>query len=230
MSMHFSLIEPAPGHERNAAYQRAAGPYQDHKWLWTFFPAESGTARDYLFRRLDAEATSRFYVVSQRAPVIPDSSWRVRSRDYAPKVQAGDRLRFDLRANPVVTHDADGKRKRHDVVMQAKKDLLAERGLKAWNQWQGDGKPPLYQLVHQACAAWLAARATRSGFVIEEDSLSVDGYIQHRGKHKQIQFSTVDFAGELTVTDPGLFGTALITGIGHAKAFGCGLLLVRRLA
>lgn len=44
------------------------------------------------------------------------------------------------------------------------------------------------------------------------------------------RFSTVDFSGERTVTDPGLFGTALPTGIGHAKAFGCGLLLVRPLA
>lgn len=39
----------------------------------------------------------------------------------------------------------------------------------------------------------------------------------------------VDFAGELSVLDAGKFARALVTGIGHAKAFGCGLLLVRRL-
>lgn len=225
--MYFSLIEPAPGHERDAAHERATGPYEDHQWLWKFFPADAGTARDYLFRRLDAEATLRFYVVSHRVPVVPGSSWRVRSRDYAPKMQAGDRLRFDLRANPVVTRDADGKRKRHDVVMQAKKKLLAERGLTKWEQWQCADKPPLYQLVRDSCAAWLASRAQRSGLVVDDGSLAVDGYMQHRGKRELIRISTVDFSGELTVTDPALFNTALLSGIGHAKAFGCGLLLVR---
>jgi len=56
----------------------------------------------------------------------------------------------------------------------------------------------------------------------------VDGYAQHRGKRGQISISTVDFAGQLTVTDPVALKQALFDGIGHAKAFGCGLLLVRR--
>jgi CRISPR system Cascade subunit CasE len=44
-----------------------------------------------------------------------------------------------------------------------------------------------------------------------------------------IRFSAVDFSGELLVTDPKLFQQALFDGLGHAKAFGCGLLLVRRI-
>ena len=43
----------------------------------------------------------------------------------------------------------------------------------------------------------------------------------------KLQFTTVDFGGQLTVTDGRAFATALVGGIGHAKAFGCGLLLVR---
>ena len=226
--MYFSLIEAAPGHERDAAHERATGPYEDHQWLWKFFPAEAGTVRDHLFRRLDAEATLRFYVLSRRAPVSLGSAWSVRSREYAPQVQAGDRLRFDLRANPVVTHDRDGKRKRHDVVMQAKKKWLEERGLAKWEQWEGDEKPPLYQLVRESCSTWLSARAQRLGFAVDGESLAVDGYAQHRGKRGQIRISTVDFSGQLTVTDPVALKLALFDGIGHAKAFGCGLLLVRR--
>ena len=38
----------------------------------------------------------------------------------------------------------------------------------------------------------------------------------------------MDFTGKLTVLDAAKFGAALTQGIGHAKAFGCGLLLVRR--
>ncbi|MEA2080768.1 MAG: type I-E CRISPR-associated protein Cas6/Cse3/CasE [Pseudomonadota bacterium] len=44
---------------------------------------------------------------------------------------------------------------------------------------------------------------------------------------KEINFSTLDYSGLLTVTDPELFKAALFQGIGPAKAFGCGLLLVR---
>jgi len=40
--------------------------------------------------------------------------------------------------------------------------------------------------------------------------------------------STVDFQGILTVTDPELFRKALYEGLGKSKAFGCGLMLVRR--
>ena len=59
--------------------------------------------------------------------------------------------------------------------------------------------------------------------------LQVDAYEQSiAAKHpRDIRFSTVDFSGELLVTNPQLFNLALYNGLGHAKAFGCGLLLVR---
>jgi CRISPR system Cascade subunit CasE len=228
VTTYFSLIEPTQGNERAAAHERAVGPYGDHQWLWRFLPADAGTPRDFLFRRLDAEATSRFYVVSSRRPKQLSDSWRVESREYEPKLLLGERLRFDLRANPVVTHARDGKTKRHDVVMQAKKALLDERGLETWEQWKGGDKPQLYELVRESCLRWLVARGQRLGFATDEEGLSVDGYAQHRGKQDQIRFSTVDFSGEITVTDPGALAETLVLGIGHAKAFGCGLLLVRR--
>ena len=144
-------------------------------------------------------------------------------------LEVGTRLRFDLRANPVVTHAHDGKRGRHDVVMQEKKRLLKERGLARWQDWQDDDKPALYALVREACGAWLRSRASRLGFEVDEESLAVDGYQQHSEKDGQLSFSTADFSGELTVIDPSAFAVALRNGIGPAKAFGCGLLLVRRL-
>ena len=48
-------------------------------------------------------------------------------------------------------------------------------------------------------------------------------------KDGQLSFSTADFSGELTVFDPSAFVMTLRNGIGPAKAFGCGLLLVHRL-
>jgi len=47
-------------------------------------------------------------------------------------------------------------------------------------------------------------------------------------KGKSAGFSSVDFDGKLRVTDPELFQTMLFNGVGPAKAFGCGLMLVGR--
>lgn len=42
-------------------------------------------------------------------------------------------------------------------------------------------------------------------------------------------FSSVDFTGELQITDAEKFRHTLFNGLGRAKAFGCGLLMVKRL-
>ena len=237
MSMYFSLITPAGGLERAALHQRLDGPYADHQWLWRWFPALAGAPRDFLFRRHDAEGVPGFYVVSGRPPAEHGGDWQARTREYAPLLAVGERLQFELRANPTVRHGRDGKSKRHDVVMEAKRKLLAERGLKRWADWSGandaqsDSRPALYDIVQQSCRAWLARKGEARGFAIDADSLVVEAYEQHDERaDRKLQFTTVDFSGRLTVTDPLAFVAALGSGIGHAKAFGCGLLLIRRVS
>lgn len=224
--MHFSVIAPAPGREREAAHEWAGGPYAEHQWLWRFFSAPAGTPRDFLFRRWDAGDLIRFYVLSQRAPRIQGNAWSLQTRDYAPKLKTGMRFRFDLRANPTVAERHDGKARRHDVVMREKKRLLAERGLDRWGAWRSDDKPDLYTVVQNTCGAWLQARAARNGFEVNLDELAVEAYEQH-SQDADVKFTTVDFSGELMVLDPQIFGATLFNGIGRAKAFGCGLLLIR---
>jgi len=232
-SRFFSLILPAEGREREAAHERARAAYEDHRWLWRFFPSPQGTARDFLFRRrdVDADGLPRYYVVSARPPEEAASdAWQVHPhpRAYAPRPAAGTRLAFDLRANPVTTvRSPAGRVVRHDVVMHEKKRLLGERGLARWGEWHE--RPALPNLVRQTCLGWLLARAERLGCAFDEPSLLTEGYAQHRGKADELRFSSVDFSGELTVTDAALFTEALTRGVGHAKAFGCGLLLVRPL-
>ena len=43
-----------------------------------------------------------------------------------------------------------------------------------------------------------------------------------------MSFSTLDFEGLLTVSDPGTFLSSIVRGFGAAKAYGCGLMLIRR--
>jgi CRISPR system Cascade subunit CasE len=241
--VYFSLITPVPGAEREAAMQWAQNSYGDHQWLWRFFSAAPGTERDFLFRRRDGERSMPgFYVVSARKPQTFTESWQVKSRDYDPQLQEGQRLAFELRINPVVTHTVNGKSRRDDVVMLEKKRLLEERGLKHWRDWSNDdqAKPSLYNLVQSKCLDWLERRAERAGFHIPSSevyseqgvgnvkAVRVDGYVQHRVERRGIRFSTVDCIGELQVTNAIAFRQTLFGGLGHAKAFGCGLLLVRR--
>lgn len=239
--MYFSVITPEGSLLRQAAHEFAQSTYAEHKWLWNFFPSHSDQSRDFIFRRHEIEQMPRFYVVSQRQPKAFSEAWQVQSRAYEPLLQEGQRLTFQLRANPVISKkNVAGKTQRHDVVMQAKKQLLAEHGFSEkakWADWKDESnKPLLYELVQKHCAEWLAGVAKRNGFEITPtddgaSQLQIDAYGQNKADKRDhnIRFSAVDFSGELRVTDPELFKQALFNGIGHAKAFGCGLLLVRRI-
>lgn len=61
----------------------------------------------------------------------------------------------------------------------------------------------------------------------DEATMRAEGYEQHRGKGGALRLSSVDISGRLRVSDPAALQRALFGGIGHGKAFGCGLLLVR---
>ena len=185
-----------------------------------------------------------YYVVSARKPQSFSDAWQVQSRDYDPQLREGQHLAFELRANPVVAHKVNGISRRADVLMHEKKRLLKERGLKRWSDWldTDEAKPALYELVQARCLDWLEQRTEQLGFRLltrelhdrehgarVEKSVRIDGYTQHQSARKDIRFSTVDFVGELEVTNALAFRKTLLNGIGHSKAFGCGLLLVRRL-
>ena len=231
--MHFSVITPSDHSLRRAAHELAHSRYAEHQWLWQFFPGSEKQIRDFIFRRHSVDGVPRFYVVSQRMPVALSEAWQVQSRAYDPQLQNGQRLSFHLCANPVVSKkNILGKSQRHDVVMQAKKnlvlapDMVTSSACKGWSAEGPQNKPLLYELAHTSCVTWLDSRADKHGFKVV--AARVDAYQQHRAGKRDIRFSTVEFAGELQVTDPALFQQVLFNGLGHAKGFGCGLLLVKK--
>lgn len=130
------------------------------------------------------------------------------------------------------------KRIRHDVVIAAKQKL-------DWKNLPEPERPSLDQLAFQAGKEWLIGQQRRLGFELLEDVRHPSGLDQaepvlrihsystwrqnRRKRRDKITLSTLDFEGVLAVTDPALFvEEALFNGIGPAKAFGCGLMLVRR--
>jgi CRISPR system Cascade subunit CasE len=114
----------------------------------------------------------------------------------------------------------------------------------------GQPLPDPATLARDAGLAWLRAQAQRGGFrIVEapvesigEDGLieaepasraavRVEGYRQHRIVRRgatPIRFSTLDFEGLLEVSDPPAFLAKVAAGFGPQKAFGCGLMLLRR--
>lgn len=91
--------------------------------------------------------------------------------------------------------------------------------------------------MDNALETWFAGRCERLGCaMVRDDSkgrlkFQAEGYQWHAlpRKGRDAGFSSVDFEGEVEVTDVELFSKALFDGIGPAKGFGCGLILVRRI-
>ena len=79
--------------------------------------------------------------------------------------------------------------------------------------------------------AWLRRQSLAAGFDFNERDVGVDGYqpLTIRGDRKNaLRLSVIEFDGRLTVRDPGLFVSKVASGFGRGKAFGLGLMLVRR--
>jgi len=200
-------------------------PYGQHQAVWQLFdfpPNAARTGTVFLFRHEWHGDLPVFYILSRSTPQDRAGLWNIQSKPYAPQLEAGDRLYFKVRVNPVVTRDG----KRHDVVMDAKQRLR-------WKELRFDERPPLNTLAYDAGTAWLAGRAEKHGFAVAPANLLVDGYLTHavhRRGRTTICFSTLNVSGLLTVVDSEKFLSTLHSGIGPAKGLGCGLLLVKRIS
>ncbi|MEV7680385.1 type I-E CRISPR-associated protein Cas6/Cse3/CasE [Streptomyces sp. NPDC088341] len=70
---------------------------------------------------------------------------------------------------------------------------------------------------------------TRIGADVDTDRLGlrVLPKISSTTAHKGLRIARAEIKGTLTITDPEVFVAALTRGIGHARAYSCGLILVR---
>lgn len=239
--MYFSRVRVSSSHLDQFAKFFQYNHYQLHQLLWKLFRDKPDEERDFLFRQdTDRHGIPIFYVLSKYPPSSPDNSLIIEPKPYQPKLKSGDRLAFSLRANPVeqikqerskseqlahaeqrkankLPEKTTKKRINHDVVMHLKKSLTDEEKLD-YSQ---------AELEQQAGEKWLEERAQKNGFRVL--SVIAQGYQQHHFKNRQIKISTLDYDGVLEVTNPELFiEQALYKGIGRSKAFGCGLLMIKR--
>lgn len=203
--------------------------YRQHQWLWRLFRSEE--ERKFLYReriskqQIDLGVYQRsslpsFYVLSSVPPEDRDRNVTVRTKKFMPKLLEGDKLFFELKANPVVRKKREGHKhsQKCDVLMDAKR--------------HASDLETTWPAMEQSAKSWLVNQGKKRGFLVDSNSIAVRQYEQHlltkRGVSKPIKFSSVDYQGVLSVTNPELFVTELGKGFGSSKAFGCGLMLIRR--
>lgn len=218
----------------------------NHRLIWSAFAGDSNQTRDFLWR---AEGKGLFYVLSARPPITSPFFEQPEVKPFAPDLRPGDRLTFVLRANATRTQKtgqltALGKeRKVHiDLVMDRLRPIPGQTVLEKGQGLVSERPVLRMKLARAAAVDWLAGQGARHGFTLSErptrdgtePDLTVSDYSvfalpHHVGKRAgQPQFGILDLTGTLEVTDPAAFLSALAHGFGRAKAFGCGLMLIRR--
>jgi CRISPR system Cascade subunit CasE len=188
--------------------------------VWTLFADRADRRRDFLWRE---DAARRFYVLSSRPPEDRHQLFTVETKAFEPALSRGDKLVFSLRANATISRPrGDTKRagKRDDVVMAALNAIPSGGRAEARNE-----------IIRREGLAWLRRQGVAAGFEFNEQNVRVDGYqpLTIRGDgNNALKLSVIELDGILTVCDPNIFLGKLARGFGRGKAFGLGLMLIRR--
>ena len=196
-----------------------------HRLIWSVFADSAERKRDYLWRH---DGQGRFYILSSRPPQSSNLFNLPETKIFDPVLRVGDRLQFTLRANATKDRAAvsrmdkaarRGKSRRVDVVM----DLLRTAP-------EGEKRAVIRNRTAQAAAeAGMTRQGAAKGF--EPRITIVEGYSTielGRRRRQGATFGILGLTGEIAVTDPDVFLPALAAGFGRAKAWGCGLMLIRR--
>lgn len=183
--------------------------YDWHQAVWKAFPGRDGKQRDFL-TRIDRRADGfRLLIVSPMPPVRPNwcptdaESWRTKAIPdtyFTRRVYA-----FQLCANPtkkVTKLKSDGSPTKNGqrVPLRTREELIL----------------------------WIMRKGEEGGFAVDEQKVRTVSRSREYFEKQGIRglHTAVDFQGVLTVTDPAKFYQTFTRGIGSAKAFGFGLLVL----
>lgn len=218
--MYLSKVMFAPTLEGRACFLDIThnSEYAVHQWLWKLFPNQQ--QRSFLYREMiDAEGKPVYWVLSNDKPNTEFPGFRVMSKTLAPVLKVGMRLSFSLRANPTKMYA--GTCKRHDVLMDAKQQAKAA----------GCSLEEIDQKMREAALNWLKERGEQWGIKFGDDLALISVEQKKIRKHKRtpICYTSVDYQGSFEVVNPEHFLKQYSAGFGKAKAFGCGLMLIKPL-
>jgi len=193
------------------------GAYAAHELVWSLFHDGPERTRDFLYRwNLESEVPTLF-TVSHRPPGS-SAVFDIQTTSYAPQLSSGDLFEFNILGNSVVKRRNDkNQQTRHDVVLE----------YKLQNKIKCDAEASLV-----AGRSWLDRQSERFGFRVHDLGFKVNQHQTRtfrKRKGQEVTLSTLDFEGVLECVDPKGLEDALFNGVGPAKGYGCGLLMLRRL-
>jgi CRISPR system Cascade subunit CasE len=179
---------------------RLRNPYNWHALIWQLFFDRLSNIREFVFK-VDQ---NNIILLSQQPPkLLP---WGIFEIKKVPEdFLLHDQYMFSLRANPtikcVVRLETGERKKNGRRVSIYKTDELID---------------------------WLNGKAHDSGFCVE--SVDVGHPVQQffRKNGKLGKHISVDFSGILNIMDKDAFVSAFKKGIGSAKAFGFGMLILQK--
>ena len=199
------------------AQREVSNPYELHRTIMAAFP-ETLPDGERVLHRLDIEPRTGQMILLVQSQTEPDWAGLAEKdvllftgpfsdlenpavKPVRLSLQAGQRLRFRLRANPI-------------------KRLLRDDPERNLKKGQRIG---LFRESDQQ--AWLIRKGQAGGFAILGITITQEGFSggQTKNKHKLKHFA-VRFDGVLQVTDPDQFLKTLRCGIGSGKGLGFGLL------
>lgn len=183
-----------------------------HRLVWVLFGQVAAQKRDFLWRQI---GPGRFLILGEREPEDPHGLFDVECKPFAPVLSAGQRIRFDLRVNATISAA------RGQGVRGRREGLLAHH-LRA--------VPPSgrQEAARGAALGWLTRQGERDGFAPDPEAflLSADDTWRIPRQGAAAELAVMDLAGECVVHEPGRFLAAVSRGFGHARVFGCGLMLL----
>ena len=226
--MYFSRIQfTQKGIHNQCRSGVIANLFSEHQMIWNLFKNTPEQQRDFLYRREDNPGKPPFYyLLSARRPITENGQLTVETKPFEPRLINGERLQFVLRVNAVITRKVDNhskRRIRRDII-EAKVDEYRNN-----NPNQATWPPPSV-IHHEAAHEWLIKQGNQHGFQLDECLVSNHRFhkVSKPGDPNKRQFTSLDIQGWLKLTAPETFLESVTKGFGRSKAFGCGLLLIRR--
>jgi CRISPR system Cascade subunit CasE len=212
----------------SAFAHRIYDSYAWHKRIWEdCFERAPEAKRDFLTRVDHLEKAFRVWILANTKPVQP--SWclpeSMSVKEVPPSFLSHRFYLFDLRANPtkcVDQQDSNGNiilRRNRTRTKGKRIPIVKPDELRAW----------LLRKAQVRRYDENAKVAISGGFrIVEEQPLEIGPTVEDhfRGKQDSAYHTAVQFRGVLEVTDREKFIETYRSGIGSAKGFGFGLLLL----
>ncbi|MFV0405664.1 MAG: type I-E CRISPR-associated protein Cas6/Cse3/CasE [Propioniciclava sp.] len=184
-----------------------ASAHRVHAAVLASFPSQADPGR-VLWRLDQGDHGRRELWISSATPpdlsaLVEDCGWPAsatwRTADVSSlfgRLGAGQRWRFRLTANPVVSRASNG------------------------------GRGKVVPLTMSGCLPWLESRMPKAGFRAEEGEVVVSRLetLRFHRADNRVVLRQAQFDGTLTVSDPIALRAAMSQGIGRARGYGCGLL------